>query len=56
MTLAERKIDNVAKKCGTVWVNGGASQFHLSEGKPNPQVIDGRVVLNVKSEEVSNIN
>ncbi|GMH95466.1 hypothetical protein TrST_g9572 [Triparma strigata] len=51
MTLDSRKIDNVSKKYGTVWVNGGASQFHLSEGKPHPQVIDGRVVLNVKSEE-----
>ena len=55
MTLDSRKIDNVSKKYGTVWVNGGASQFHLSEGKPHPQVIDGRVVLNVKSEEVSKI-
>lgn len=51
MTLDCRKLENVEKKKGTVWVNGGATQFHLSEGKPDPQVVDGRIILAVESED-----
>ena len=36
---------------GTVWVNAGANQLHLSEGKEAAQVVDGKVRLHVFSEE-----
>ena len=29
-----RKAENIEKGEGTVWMNAGATQFHLSEGKP----------------------
>ena len=50
-TLDERKLGNVKAGKGTVWVNAGANQLHLSEGKLKAQVVDGKVRLNVFSEE-----
>jgi hypothetical protein len=38
----QKKID-VGKK--TVWANIGANQFHLPEGKPDAQVLEGVVTL-----------
>ncbi|GKY93029.1 hypothetical protein MPSEU_000271300 [Mayamaea pseudoterrestris] len=40
-----RKHDNFNGGSGTVWANIGAQQFHLPEGKPNAQVLDGIVTL-----------
>jgi len=50
-TLDERKLGNVEAGKGTVWVNAGANQLHLSEGKEAAQVVDGKVRLHVFSEE-----
>mmetsp|Transcript_29865 Transcript_29865/g.72367 ORF Transcript_29865/g.72367 Transcript_29865/m.72367 type:complete len:402 (+) Transcript_29865:50-1255(+) len=40
-----RKIMNMEKEKGTLWANIGAHQFHLPEGKPDAQVLDGKVTL-----------
>ena len=44
-----RKAENLDAGKGTVWANTGISQFHLSEGKPNAQTLDGRVTLGYAS-------
>ncbi|GMI39038.1 hypothetical protein TrCOL_g10889 [Triparma columacea] len=44
-----RKSENLEKGGGTVWANAGATQVHLSEGKPQPQVLDGFVTLKYPS-------
>ena len=38
-------MENVAQGKKTVWANIGAHQFHLPEGKPDAQVLDGVVTL-----------
>lgn len=43
--LDPRKMENVEKGSKTVWCNIGSNQFHLAEGKPNAQVLDGQVTL-----------
>lgn len=43
--LDPRKIENVEKGKKTLWVNIGSNQFHLPEGKPDAQVLDGIVTL-----------
>ncbi|KAL3943363.1 MAG: hypothetical protein SGBAC_002566 [Bacillariaceae sp.] len=43
--LDPRKIDNVASGKKTLWCNIGANQFHLPEGKPDAQVLDGIITL-----------
>jgi hypothetical protein len=43
--LDPRKMENVAKGKKTIWANVGAQQFHLPEGKPDAQVLDGVVTL-----------
>ena len=46
MVLDDRKPNpGLPPGRGTLWANGGATQFHLSEGKPDPQVLDGVVHL-----------
>lgn len=45
-----RKASNLEKGGGTVWANAGATQVHLSEGDPDPQVLDGCVTLHYPSE------
>mmetsp|Transcript_13938 Transcript_13938/g.20591 ORF Transcript_13938/g.20591 Transcript_13938/m.20591 type:complete len:350 (-) Transcript_13938:57-1106(-) len=40
-----RKSDNIASGKKTLWANVGAQQFHLPEGKPDAQVLDGVVTL-----------
>ena len=41
--LDSRKSASLTAKKGTVWANAGATQFHLSEGQPDPQVLDGKI-------------
>jgi len=43
-----RKIDNLKKGSDTVWANLGAQQFHLPQGKPDAQVLEGQIKLVVK--------
>lgn len=43
--LDPRKIENVDKGKKTLWANIGSNQFHLPEGKPDAQVLDGIVTL-----------
>jgi hypothetical protein len=40
-----RKEENLLKGTKTLWTNIGAHQFHLPEGKPVAQVLDGVVTL-----------
>lgn len=40
-----RKQENLQAGRRTVWANIGAQQFHLPEGKPHAQVLDGVVTL-----------
>lgn len=49
MTPDPRKAENIAAGKGTVWANCGAHQFHLAEGKPDPQVLDGCITLGYRS-------
>ena len=44
-----RKADNIAAGKGTIWANAGIHQFHLSEGKPDAQVLNGCVTLGYES-------
>ena len=44
-----RKADNLAKGKGTVWANAGIHQFHLSQGEPAAQVLDGKATLGYAS-------
>ena len=44
-----RKLENLEKGTGTVWANCGITQFHLSEGKADAQVLDGCVTLGYPS-------
>ena len=43
--LDPRKVQNVDKGRKTLWMNVGAQQLHLPEGKPDAQVLDGIVTL-----------
>lgn len=43
--LDPRKIENVEKGKKTLWANIGSNQFHLPEGKPDAQVLNGIVTL-----------
>lgn len=40
-----RKAENLEKGKKTLWANIGAQQFHLPEGKPNAQVLNGLITL-----------
>jgi hypothetical protein len=40
-----RKEENLAAGRKTLWANIGANQFHLPEGKPDAQVLEGTVTL-----------
>jgi len=40
-----RKAENYEKGSKTLWANIGAQQFHLPEGKPDAQVLDGEIRL-----------
>jgi len=40
-----RKAKNLEASRGTIWANIGANQFHLPEGAPDAQVLDGVVTL-----------
>jgi len=40
-----RKEENLNAGSKTLWANIGTNQFHLPEGKPNAQVLDGCVTL-----------
>jgi hypothetical protein len=40
-----RKMENVLIGKKTLWANIGAQQFHLPEGKPDAQVLDGLITL-----------
>ena len=40
-----RKASNLEKGSKTLWANIGAHQFHLPEGKPNAQVLEGVITL-----------
>lgn len=44
-----RKMDNVRAGRKTVWVNVGTQQFHLPEGGPDAQVLDGVITLEYPS-------
>ena len=44
-TLDPRKMENVKSGKKTIWANIGANQFHLPEGKPDAQVLDGVITL-----------
>ena len=44
-----RKEENLAAGQGTVWANLAAHQFHLAEGKPDAQVLDGCLTLGYDS-------
>ena len=46
-----RKAENLEAGKGTVWANMAAHQFHLSEGKPEPQVLDGVITIGYRSLE-----
>ena len=43
--LDPRKMENVLSGKKTIWANIGAQQFHLPEGKPDAQVLDGIITL-----------
>lgn len=43
--LDPRKMENVVSGEKTIWANIGANQFHLPEGKPDAQVLDGSITL-----------
>lgn len=40
-----RKAENLANGRKTLWANIGAQQFHLPEGKPDAQVLEGVITL-----------
>ena len=43
--MQPRKAENLEKGSKTLWANIGAQQFHLPEGKPDAQVLDGEIHL-----------
>lgn len=45
LTADGRKQENLVAGKGTVWANMEAHQFHLAEGKPDAQVLDGCITL-----------
>jgi len=49
LTPDPRKQENIDAGKGTVWANMAAHQFHLAEGKPDPQVLDGVLTLGYSS-------
>jgi hypothetical protein len=40
-----RKMENLKKGSKTLWANIGSNQFHLPEGKPDAQVLEGVITL-----------
>jgi hypothetical protein len=40
-----RKAENLSAGKNTLWANIGANQFHLPQGNPNAQVLDGIITL-----------
>ena len=44
-SIDPRKLENVEAGKKTIWMNIGCQQFHLPEGKPTAQVLDGIVTL-----------
>lgn len=40
-----RKYENYSAGKKTVWANIGMNQFHLPEGNPEAQVLDGKIIL-----------
>ena len=49
LTVDLRKADNIDAGKGTIWANMAAHQFHLAEGKPDAQVLDGCLTLGYSS-------
>ena len=45
LAVDPRKEENLQAGQKTLWANAGANQFHLPEGKPDAQVLDGLVTL-----------
>lgn len=44
-SIDPRKAENIQSGQGTLWANLGLHQFHLPEGKPHAQVLDGVITL-----------
>jgi hypothetical protein len=44
-SIDPRKYENYQLGSGTIWANVGMHQFHLPEGKPHAQVLDGVITL-----------
>ena len=51
LTPDPRKAENLANGKGTAWANMAAHQFHLAEGQPDAQVLDGCITLGYDSLE-----
>ena len=49
LTADPRKAENLEKGSGTVWANGGSTQFHFSKGD-TAQVFDGVVEMSYRSQ------
>ena len=47
--LDPRKVENLERGKGTLWANVGIHQFHLPEGKPDAQKLDGQITLGYDS-------
>lgn len=45
LAVDPRKEENLEAGKKTLWANAGANQFHLPEGKPDAQVLDGLITL-----------
>jgi len=50
-----RKIENLEKGKKTLWANIGAQQFHLPEGKPDAQVLEGEIRLCFNKRDLQNL-
>lgn len=46
-----RKAENLSKGRKTLWANIGCQQFHLPEGTPEAQILDGQITLAFSSLE-----
>ena len=44
-SIDPRKYENYTAGKKTIWANIGMHQFHLPEGKPDAQVLDGKITL-----------
>ena len=49
LTADPRKAENIENGSGTVWANGGSTQFHFSKGD-TAQVLDGSVEMSYRSQ------